>query len=136
MTSLNVCGAYLYIGTTWGNVIIADALTMKPLNVFRSHCAKEFYVKYILPLDSEHPTESVDDDDDDVESSTTTPGIVTIGRGFVDMVRSAQNSEKESESESDGAELESKPRAMSATHEQALNNNFLISWSATDWQYY
>ncbi|XP_041363499.1 leucine-rich repeat serine/threonine-protein kinase 1-like [Gigantopelta aegis] len=132
VTCLNVLGIYLYIGTTWGNVIIADAVTMKPLNVFKSHCAKEFYVKYILPLHSEQPLECFDVD----ENITTSPGIVTIGRGFVDMIGGAQTTDRESDSVSDISDLESKPKALSATREQALNNNFLISWSASDWQYY
>lgn len=50
VTALAVVGKYLYVATTWGCVIVADAVSMEPYSVFRCHSAEEFYCKAILQL--------------------------------------------------------------------------------------
>jgi len=44
---MTVCGKELYVGTTWGCIIVAEALSMRPITVFRPY---QDEVRAILPI--------------------------------------------------------------------------------------
>ncbi|XP_065157528.1 leucine-rich repeat serine/threonine-protein kinase 1 isoform X3 [Atheta coriaria] len=70
VTSLAVLKDELYIGTTWGCVIIAERATLRPITIFRPY---EEEVRAIVPLCK---VKCANDGHDD------TPLIATIGRGY------------------------------------------------------
>ena len=45
-----VCGQELYVGTTWGCVIVAERASMRPITVFRPY---EEHVRALVPLGSD-----------------------------------------------------------------------------------
>lgn len=60
----------LYIGTTWGCVIIAESVTLRPITIFRPY---EEDVKAIIPLSKLRSTN---------DSHDKTPLLATVGRGY------------------------------------------------------
>ncbi|XP_015840648.1 leucine-rich repeat serine/threonine-protein kinase 1 isoform X3 [Tribolium castaneum] len=74
VTSLAVLNEELYIGTTWGCVIIAERATLRPITIFRPY---EEEVKAIVPLAM---CKSIN------ESHDNTPLIATIGRGYRNLL--------------------------------------------------
>lgn len=69
VSSLAVYENVLYIGTTWGCVIIAEKQTLRPITVFRPF---EDEIKCIIPL----PPSNLDQG----------PMVVTIGRGYRSLI--------------------------------------------------
>jgi hypothetical protein len=67
VTSLTLQGQELYIGTTWGCLVVVEASSLRPITVFRPY---EDEVRLILPLS------------DDNES----PLIATIGKGYRNLL--------------------------------------------------
>ena len=116
---MKVVDKYLYMGTTWGCLIVADAENIQqgPYTVFRCHSSEDFRI--ILPLHDSAQEDSV-------------PGIVTMGTGFRDIVKKASGIDTESgSSESDNVFDDEAPKrsAMkSFTH--------LLSWFARNWEYF
>ncbi|XP_071107767.1 leucine-rich repeat serine/threonine-protein kinase 1-like [Haliotis cracherodii] len=132
VTAMNVLGSYLYLGTTWGNVIVADSATLKPLSMFKCHCAKEFYIRSIFPLLSEEGAVQSDD-------SFCSPGIVTLGRGYIDIIKESKTPSPKSRAESDPPDLESRPRTTTLTQDlmsrdPTVHHNFVLSWWARGWE--
>lgn len=87
-----VCGSEVYVGTTWGCVVVAEAESMRPITVFRPY---EDEVRAIVPL----PPSSVVLDQDgnpedrldviDVNSEgriNRTPLLATIGKGYRNLL--------------------------------------------------
>ncbi|XP_017772148.1 PREDICTED: leucine-rich repeat serine/threonine-protein kinase 1 isoform X5 [Nicrophorus vespilloides] len=70
VTSLAVLNDELYIGTTWGCIIIAERATLRPITIFRPY---EEDVRAIVPLSRCKSSN---------ESHDNTPLIATIGRGY------------------------------------------------------
>lgn len=70
MTSLAVLNEDLYIGTTWGCIIIAESATLRPVTIFRPY---EEDVKAIIPLLKFKSSN---------ESHDKTPLLATVGRGY------------------------------------------------------
>ncbi|XP_019766471.2 leucine-rich repeat serine/threonine-protein kinase 1 isoform X4 [Dendroctonus ponderosae] len=70
VSTLVVLNDEIYIGTTWGCVIIAEKSTLRPITIFRPY---EEEVKLIVPL---AVPKSIN------ESHENTPLIATIGRGY------------------------------------------------------
>lgn len=88
----------LYIGTTWGCLVVAEGSTMRPITVFRPH---EEEIKIIIPFESAYDEsvsvheESISLDRASISSSsssntaiagstTKSPArfLVTVGKGF------------------------------------------------------
>ena len=123
MTALNVVSGYLYIGNTRGRIIVADALTMKPLCIFPAHSSREFYVKCILPVLGQH--------DDETGVLRLPKGVVSVGRGYVDLLNQDGSSATRKGNSADGREKTQSSAADGYTH-----HTFLLSWSSLDWEYY
>jgi hypothetical protein len=76
----------LYIGTTWGCIIIVEANTMRPITVFRPY---EEEVKAIIPFKSCKPTHSDSAENGSQESLSTSSldySIATIGKGYRNLL--------------------------------------------------
>lgn len=144
VTTMNVINSHLYIGTTLGVVIIAEALTMVPLAMLNCHKSSEFYIKSILPLQCEAwPTDvctpaSTAGVPRSAQSSRDQRGIVTIGRGYVDPFRDLVERLKRSYIPHSGTPVKvplnldspSKPEDLYKRHA------FLLTWIAEDWLNY
>jgi len=72
VTSLAVQGRELYIGTTWGCLIVAEASSLRPITVFRPY---EDEVRLILPLSSYEK-------DKEKQSAL----VATIGKGYRNLL--------------------------------------------------
>ncbi|CAM1297638.1 Uncharacterised protein g1884 [Pycnogonum litorale] len=83
VTAMAILGtSELYIGTTWGCIIVAEGSTMRPVTVFRPF---EEEVKAILPICYVRPTESSPKTEHNVVAEKTIrnlPMIITVGRGY------------------------------------------------------
>ncbi|KAJ8934094.1 hypothetical protein NQ318_004975 [Aromia moschata] len=74
VTSLEVLNEELYIGTTWGCVIIAERCTLRPITIFRPY---EEEIRAIVPLMMGRSSNG---------SYDNTPLIATIGRGYRNLL--------------------------------------------------
>ncbi|XP_076250430.1 leucine-rich repeat kinase isoform X2 [Rhynchophorus ferrugineus] len=74
VSSLVVLNDEIYIGTTWGCVIIAEKNTLRPATIFRPY---EEEVKLIIPLALSKSNNG---------SHDNTPLIATIGRGYRNLL--------------------------------------------------
>ena len=125
VTALNVVNEYLYIGNTRGRIIVADALSMKPLCVFPAHSPREFYVKCILPVLGEQDSEC-----DETDMQNLSQGLVSVGRGYIDMLSQGGGNTKKEINAGGRGKTQSGPLDGFAHH------TFLLSWSTQDWEYY
>ena len=125
MTALKVSDKYLYIGTTSGCVIVADALEIKPYTVFCCHSNEDFYVRAIIPMqDNDHYSDS------HPLTQYSPHGIVTIGKGYRDLIL-----KPEVEMESSFIQMRtSKPTA--SPRKMVKNPTYLLSWHAKNWEFY
>lgn len=71
VTSLAVLDEELYIGTTWGCIIIAERISLRPITIFRPY---EEDVRAIVPLTKNKVAGE--------SNENTTPLLATIGRGY------------------------------------------------------
>ncbi|CAH0558750.1 unnamed protein product [Brassicogethes aeneus] len=74
VTSLVILNSDLYIGTTWGCIIIAERTSLRPITIFRPY---EEEVRAIVPLARCKNTNG---------SNDNTPLIATIGRGYRNLL--------------------------------------------------
>ena len=140
---MNVIDKYIYVSTTWGCVIVADAASLKPYSAFRCHGNEDFYCKAILPLRSlNKPKEifsrlsSVRDD-----SASECRGIVTIGRGYIDLINQVTNLEKQALIRADaenGWSLVDTGSVISqqTTKTTTCSHTYILSWLTDQWEYY
>ncbi|XP_063446430.1 leucine-rich repeat serine/threonine-protein kinase 1-like isoform X1 [Mytilus trossulus] len=120
ITSMKVIDKYLYMGTTWGCLIVADAenLQVGPYTVFRCHGSEDFRI--ILPLH-------------DAEEEDSVPGIITIGTGFRDIVKQASGFDtRHTNSDSSDNVFEDESPKRSAMK----NHTHILSWYAKNWEYF
>lgn len=68
----------IYLGTTWGCIIIAEKSTLRPITIFRPF---EEEVKAIVPFNN-----AKFNADDSGPQSNTKPLIATVGRGYRNLV--------------------------------------------------
>jgi len=115
VSSLVVLNEELYIGTTWGCIIIAEKSTLRPITIFRPY---EQEVKLIVPLAM---PKSVND------SHENTSLIATIGRGYRNLL-----SRYTDVPISVGTPLAS---PMGSNYASYLNkpNMFILLWRAEHW---
>lgn len=90
VSAVGVCGGEVYVGTTWGCVVVAEADSMRPITVFRPY---EDEVRAIVPLppsvpeNTEIATEASTEDGEEGEGSPgPTPLIATIGKGYRNLL--------------------------------------------------
>lgn len=126
VTALNMVNGYLYIGNTRGRIIVADALTMKPLCIFPAHSPREFYVKCILPVLGRH-----DGQLDETGVQRLSQGVVSVGRGHVDLLNQDDGSAARKMNSADG-----RGRSQSGAADGYAHHTFLLSWSSLDWEFY
>lgn len=74
VTSLVILNDELYIGTTWGCIIIAEKNTLRPVTIFRPY---EEEVRAIVPLTVAKSNNG---------SYDNTPMVATIGRGYRNLL--------------------------------------------------
>nr|CAD7257823.1 unnamed protein product [Timema shepardi] len=74
VTSLAMLNNELYIGTTWGCIVVAERSSMRPITVFRPF---EEEVRMIVPL----PRLNHED-----EKKSNYPLVATIGRGYRTLI--------------------------------------------------
>jgi len=117
ITSVKVVDKYLYMGTTWGCLIVADAenLHLGPYTVFRCHSSEDFRI--ILSLQ-------------ETEHEGNVPGVITIGTGFRDIVKLASGINTEQTTSDDVFDDDHPKRSAmkSYTH--------MLSWFARNWEYF
>ncbi|EFX70096.1 hypothetical protein DAPPUDRAFT_113034 [Daphnia pulex] len=106
VTSLAVQGRELYIGTTWGCLIVAEASSLRPITVFRPY---EDEVRLILPLSSY---------DRDKEKQSVL--VATIGKGYRNLLHRY------------GSWSHLKSSSAPSMSERQLNMQVLL-WRAGDW---
>ncbi|XP_052829384.1 leucine-rich repeat serine/threonine-protein kinase 1 [Octopus bimaculoides] len=131
VTAMNVVAGHLYVGTTLGIIVVAEALTMVPLAILQCHGTSEFYIKAIQPLQVDTGMMEVCTPASTVgiprsaQSSRDQRGIITVGRGFVDPFRNFLEQLKRS----------SVPYLESGKlpDDMYKRHAFLISWIAEDW---
>ncbi|XP_063611108.1 leucine-rich repeat serine/threonine-protein kinase 1-like [Penaeus indicus] len=92
VSAVAVCGGEVYVGTTWGCVVVAEAESMRPITVFRPY---EDEVRAIVPLP---PTSVIvepelgsgdvsDSSEGDVERlMNPVPLLATIGKGYRNLL--------------------------------------------------
>ena len=72
----------LYIGTTWGCIVVAERLTMRPITVFRPF---EEEVRAIIPL-LRPAYEDSGTSAEDGQKKQFCPLIATVGRGYRSLI--------------------------------------------------
>lgn len=127
VTALNVVNNYLYIGNTRGRIIVADALSMKPLCVFSAHAPREFYVRCILPILG---WEDYAPEGSGVKEQCQ--GIVSVGRGYMDLL--TQGTDTAVKKGTHAAAAGKSPPTNGG--DAYAHHTFLLSWSTQDWEYY
>lgn len=115
VTSLAVLNDELYIGTTWGCIIIAERLSLRPITIFRPY---EEEVKAIVPLVTYQNSN---------ENNENVPLIATIGKGYRSLL-----SRYTDVSVSVANTLQS-PVSASSVSVANKQNMFVLLWRAEHW---
>ncbi|KAL4240953.1 hypothetical protein ACF0H5_001736 [Mactra antiquata] len=149
VTSLAVIDSYLYVGTTWGCIIVANAYSMEPYSVFRCHGDEEFYCKAVLPLGAMKSGIKQPHDDSQIvhkdhRSSDSRDingghsGIVTIGRGYCDVIKYVTESNKYMLNRRDSFdEWSDTPMSESTSVQDTYRSHtHLLSWEPNNWEHY
>ncbi|KAK7507943.1 hypothetical protein BaRGS_00000908 [Batillaria attramentaria] len=124
VTALNVVDNYLYVGNTRGRIIVADALSMRPLCIFPAHSPRDFYIKCILPVLGREETEF------DEKHSSRSHGVVTVGRGYMDLLNTG------TDSASKGSNVGAREISQPGPTDGYSHHTFLLSWLSRDWEFY
>ncbi|XP_042874450.1 leucine-rich repeat serine/threonine-protein kinase 1-like isoform X4 [Penaeus japonicus] len=92
VSAVAVCGGEVYVGTTWGCVVVAEAESMRPITVFRPY---EDEVRAIVPLPPTSiivepesiPGDMSDGSEGDIERlMNPVPLLATIGKGYRNLL--------------------------------------------------
>ena len=86
-----VCGSEVYVGTTWGCVVVAEAESMRPITVFRPY---ENEVRAIVPLPPSSVVLDQGGSEDQIDGfgvggegvPSPTPLLATIGKGYRNLL--------------------------------------------------
>ena len=76
MASLTILDKKLYVGTSWGCLIVADAHTMRPISVFRPFSEE---IQAVIPISTDPPEQGSASTASTASSSSL---IVTLGKGY------------------------------------------------------
>ncbi|CAH2012003.1 unnamed protein product [Acanthoscelides obtectus] len=114
VTSLVALNNELYIGTTWGCIIIAERATLRPITIFRPY---EEEVRAIVPLMMGKSTSDVHEN---------APLIATIGRGYRNLLSRYTDVPMVV-----GTPLPSP--VMGASSLATRSNMFVLLWKAEHW---
>ena len=140
---MNVIDKYIYVSTTWGCVIVADAVSLKPYSAFRCHGNEDFYCKAILPLGSSGKPKVIYDRLSGCgdESSPECRGVVSIGRGYVDLINHVTNLEKQAlirgDAENGWSLVDTGSVVSTPTMQTVISSHtHVLSWLTDQWEYY
>ena len=73
VASLTILDKKLYVGTSWGCLIVADAHTMRPISVFRPFSEE---IQAIIPISTATAEQEA------TAASSSSSLIVTLGKGY------------------------------------------------------
>ena len=81
VASLTILDKKLYVGTSWGCLIVADAHTMRPISVFRPFSEE---IQAIIPISTAAPPPDQGSTSAaaSAASSSSSSLIVTLGKGY------------------------------------------------------
>ncbi|KAJ9598231.1 hypothetical protein L9F63_011052, partial [Diploptera punctata] len=82
VTSMAILNTELYIGTTWGCIVVAERSTMRPITVFRPFEEEVRAIVPLLRLANEDGVASADDG----QKKQCCPLIATVGRGYRSLI--------------------------------------------------
>lgn len=105
----------LYIGTTWGCIIIAESTTLRPITIFRPY---EEDVKAIIPLSK------VKSSNDSYDKS---PLLATVGRGYRSLLS------RYADVPTNIGHTLTSPITSTATSSSNKQNMFVLLWKAQHW---
>uniref|UniRef100_A0A182N1F9 non-specific serine/threonine protein kinase n=1 Tax=Anopheles dirus TaxID=7168 RepID=A0A182N1F9_9DIPT len=131
ISALAVLGNELYVGTTWGCIIVVERGSLRPTTVFRPY---EEDVRCIVPVVPVAPG-----DDAAPGGRSTTPLIVTIGRGYRSLIeRYTDVTVAASTGARHHHQLATTPTTQDKRLKEALlrdrsNNMHALVWSAEHW---
>ena len=143
VTAMNVIDKYLYVSTTWGCVIVADAASLRPYSAFRCHGNEDFYCKAILPLGPIHRVKELYNRNPSTheDSLSECRGVVTVGRGYVDLINHVTNLEKQALVRGDAENGWSLVDTGSVKSSQPMktpvsSHTHVLSWLTEQWENY
>lgn len=124
VTTLAIVDLELYIGTTWGCIIIAELVSLRPITIFRPF---EEEVRSIVPLVAVQRNPTV---------KTECSYIATVGRGYRSLITRYTDSPYYA---TPSALLQSPGNlsgsmSPSPTAEIRVNNIYALLWRAEHWQ--
>ena len=79
---MNVVNRELYVGTTWGCILVADAQNLQPITCFRCHGDESFYIKAIVPLMYLEGEEAGGEKQWNAARKRACQSVVTVGKGY------------------------------------------------------
>uniref|UniRef100_K1R5J3 non-specific serine/threonine protein kinase n=1 Tax=Magallana gigas TaxID=29159 RepID=K1R5J3_MAGGI len=123
VTAMRVSDKYLYVGTTSGCVIVADAVELKPYTVFCCHSSEDFYVRTIVPMQENEQSDS------QFMKHGIPYGIVTVGKGYRDLILKP-------ETEMEHNFLQAFANRPGSPRKSVKNPTYILSWHAKNWEYY
>ncbi|XP_050071280.1 leucine-rich repeat serine/threonine-protein kinase 1 isoform X1 [Anopheles maculipalpis] len=129
ISALAVLGNELYVGTTWGCIIVVERSNLRPTTVFRPF---EEDVRCIIPVVPITPGY-------DASGHCTTPLIVTIGRGYRSLIeRYTDVTVAATGTASAGRHIATTPTTQDKRLKEALlrdrsNHMHALIWSAEHW---
>ncbi|XP_045460940.1 leucine-rich repeat serine/threonine-protein kinase 1 [Harmonia axyridis] len=115
VSSMAVLGNEIYIGTTWGCIIVAESYTLRPITIFRPY---EEEVRAIVPLSFSKNSEK--------QKNSL---IATIGRGYRNLLTRYTDVQINNLSNS----LTSPTLGKNSTVSSLNQNMFVLLWRARDW---
>ncbi|XP_074646294.1 leucine-rich repeat serine/threonine-protein kinase 1-like [Tubulanus polymorphus] len=118
VTALNVLYNEVYIGTTWGCIIIADKNTMRPITTIRCHSRCENYVNSILSIPIIDVIPKQNGSTAEEVNYHAKEAILTVGRGYRNLMRLTK----------------AFPREMQMP--KYKSDIFVLTFFSEDWQYY
>ena len=138
----------LYIGTSWGCLIVAEAVAMRPITVFRPFSEE---IQAIVAIKEPKPVETnmstpkkKNGAEDDTKASDSDGGsslIVTIGKGYRSLIGRYVNTDKRNSSKT-SSETESYKMAVNrhgeerGDYEDSYSNAstmYALLWKPDDW---
>ncbi|KAL3278816.1 hypothetical protein HHI36_016337 [Cryptolaemus montrouzieri] len=116
VSSMAILNNDIYIGTTWGCIIIAERSTLRPITIFRPY---EEEVKAIVPLSFSNNVGGI---------QKNTPLISTIGRGYRNLLS------RYTDVQINNLNNLMSPLAASNVPSNTSNQSmFVLLWRAEDW---
>lgn len=119
ITAMNVIDNELYVGTTWGCIIVIDKSTMHHITSFRCHEQDDIYVKAILPLTFEDSSDLDPRFGAPTQDNQIAKNIITVGKGYRNVMKTMSSA-----------------TVTTMRRHSLQNRTFLLSFLAENWKYY